>query len=54
MLGGTKPDLEVGSENLSHCQGGRGHSTAKIAKYSCFPMDICFVKNCELVIDLFL
>lgn len=52
-LGGTKPDLEIGSENLSHHQGGRDHSPAKVAKHSYFTMDICFVKNCELVIDLF-
>lgn len=50
----TKPDLEIESENLTDHQGGRGQSTANVAKYRCFTVDICFVKNCELVMDLFL
>ena len=45
------PDLEIESENLSHLQGGRDHSTAKKAKKSCFTLDICYVKNYELVVD---
>lgn len=42
----------IGSENLSYHEDCRGHSAAKIANYSCFIVDICFVKNCAFVTGL--